>query len=39
MADHRTYDCPATLTDTQVLDFCKNGYLLLEGVVSERSTA
>ena len=35
MADHRTYDCPATLTDTQVLDFCKNGYLLLEGVVSE----
>lgn len=35
MADHRTQDCPATLTDTQVLDFCKNGYLLLEGVVSE----
>ena len=23
-----------TLTDTQVLDFCKNGYLVLEGVVS-----
>lgn len=29
------YDGPATLTDTQVLDFCKNGYLLLEGVVPD----
>ena len=35
MADPRTYDCPSTLTDTQVLDFCKNGYLLLEGVVAD----
>jgi hypothetical protein len=32
----RTYDCPATLTDTQVLDFCKNGYLMLEGVVPDQ---
>ncbi len=31
----RTYDCPPTLTDTQVLDFCKNGYLLLKGVVPQ----
>lgn len=30
----KTYDCKATLTDSQVLEFCKNGYLLLEGVVS-----
>lgn len=27
------FDCEASLTDSQVLDFCKNGYLLLEGVV------
>ena len=33
--EHKTYDCAPTLNDTQVLDFCKNGYLLLEGVVSE----
>ena len=31
----KTHDCPATLTDTEVLDFCKNGYLLLEGVVPD----
>jgi hypothetical protein len=31
----RTYDCPPTLTDTQVLDFCKKGFLVLEGVVTE----
>ena len=24
-----------TLTDTEVLDFCKRGYLLLDGVVPE----
>ena len=29
------YDCKATLTDQQVLDFCRNGFLILEGVVSE----
>ncbi|HVF09654.1 MAG TPA: hypothetical protein VNA16_02570 [Abditibacteriaceae bacterium] len=37
-----TYDCAPTLTDSQVLEFCKNGFLLLEGVVpraiNERTT-
>lgn len=28
-----TWDCEPTLNDQQVIDFCKNGYLLLEGVV------
>jgi hypothetical protein len=31
----RTYECEPTLDDNQVLDFCKNGFLMLEGVVSE----
>ncbi len=31
----RTHDCEPTLTDSQVLDFCKSGYLPLEGVVSD----
>jgi hypothetical protein len=31
----QTYDCPPTLTDSQVLEFCKNGFLLLPGVVDE----
>ena len=31
----KTYDCEPTLTDSQVLEFCKNGYLLLEGVVPD----
>ena len=30
-----TYDCAPTLTDTQVLDFCKNGFMMLESVVSD----
>ena len=34
MAD-KTRDCEPTLTDSDVLDFCRNGYLLLEGVVDE----
>ncbi len=29
----QTHDCPPTLNDSQVLDFCKNGYLFLPGVV------
>jgi hypothetical protein len=29
------YDCSPTLTDAQVMDFCANGYLMLEGVVSD----
>ena len=31
----RTYDCDPTLTDTQVLEFCKQGFLVLEGVVPD----
>lgn len=31
----RTYDCAPTLTDTQVLEFCKNGFLMLEGIVPD----
>ena len=31
----RTHNCEPTLTDSQVLDFCKTGYLPLEGVVSD----
>lgn len=29
------YNGPATLTDTQMVDFCKNGFLMLEGVVPD----
>ena len=32
----QTYDCEPTLTDSQVLAFCKEGFLLLPGVVPER---
>lgn len=31
----KTCDCKPTLTDSQVLTFCKNGFLMLEGVVSD----
>ena len=27
------YDCEPTLNDTQVIEFCKNGFLMLDGVV------
>ena len=30
-----TYDCQPTLNDTQVLEFCKKGFMVLEGVVPE----
>lgn len=30
-----TYDCEPTMTDTQVLDFCKKGFLMLEAVVPD----
>ena len=30
-----TYDCKPTLTDSQVLEFCKSGHLMLEGVVPD----
>jgi len=29
------YDCEPTLTDRQVMDFCKNGYLMLSAVVPD----
>ena len=29
------YDCKPTLDDRQVVDFCRNGYLMLEGVVED----
>ena len=28
-----TYDCEPTLNDTQVLEFCKKGFLMLDGIV------
>jgi len=31
----RTHDCPPTLNDSQVLDFCRTGFLMLEGVVAD----
>ena len=30
-----TYDCDPTLNDSEVLEFCKNGFLLLENVVPD----
>ncbi len=31
----KTYDCVPTLTDSQVLEFCKKGFLMLKGVVPD----
>ena len=31
----RTFDCAPTLTDSQVLEFCLDGYLVLEAVVPD----
>src|SRR5713101_3495682 len=28
-----TYECQPTLNDTQVLEFCKKGFLMLDGIV------
>ena len=33
--DTRTFDCRPTMSDRQVLGFCKDGYLVLEGVVPD----
>ena len=33
----RTHDCDPTLSDTQVIDFCSNGFLMLEGVVPDET--
>ena len=35
-APNRTFDCEPTLTDTQVLQFCRDGFLTLEGVVPDK---
>ena len=35
VAELKTYDCKPTLTDSQVLDFYKNGYTYLPGVVGD----
>lgn len=32
---NRTFDCEPTLTDTQVLEFCREGHLILPGVVPD----
>ncbi len=37
--DHSAYDCAPTLTDSQVLEFCKYGHLMLEGVGPEEIDA
>ncbi len=34
-SEKRTFDCAPTLTDTQVLEFCRDGHLLLKGVVPD----
>ena len=31
----RTFDCEPTLTDTQVLGVCRDGYILLDAVVPD----
>ena len=31
----RTFDCDPTLTDSEVLEFCRRGYLILPGVVPD----
>ena len=33
--EQNTYDFQPTMTDTQVLEFCKNGYCMFEGVVPD----
>lgn len=33
----KTHRCEPTLTDRQVLEFCRNGFLLLKGVVPEET--
>ncbi|HHZ90652.1 TPA: hypothetical protein EYN65_09015 [Candidatus Poribacteria bacterium] len=33
----RSFDCEPTLTDSQVLEFCHNGFLVLKGVVDDET--
>ena len=35
MTPTRIYNCQPTLTDSEVFDFCKTGYLMLENVVAD----
>ena len=35
ISERKTYNCEPTLTDSQVLEFCKTGYLMFEGVVPD----
>ena len=35
IATQEYHDCTPTLTDTEVLDFCRNGFMMLEGVVPD----
>ena len=32
---NRTFDCEPTLTDTEVLKFCREGFLMMEGLVPD----
>ena len=32
-SDLATYDCKPTLTDSEILEFCKAGFIKLDGVV------
>ena len=34
--DHWTFDCDPTMTDSEVLAFCRDGCLLLRGVVPDQ---
>ena len=38
-ANGHTFDCAPSLTDRQVLEFCKTGFLLLEGIVDDDTNA
>jgi hypothetical protein len=31
-----TYDCKPTLNDSEVLEVCRNGFLMLKGVVPDK---
>ena len=31
----KQYDCKPTLNDNEVLEFCKNGFSMFEGVISD----
>ena len=31
----RTFDCGSSLGDNEVLDFCRNGYLIFENIISD----